>query len=87
MLTKKGVYVSESVRGIVYLCSLEEKLIVNNELLCDSAFEALNLYANIPNPESQLVQGKTHEELVENLLLLHENMEDPEWLEELRDCL
>jgi hypothetical protein len=77
-------------RGILYLChydSSKPKLTVLQEILCLSAFEALELYANIPNPESQLVTGKTFDELIKNLHRLHEDIVDIEWLRFLEEQL
>jgi hypothetical protein len=85
-----GTDIPLSTRGILYLCQYDYKnktLTVINEALFDDAFTALNYYANIPNPESQLVQGKTYDELIERLLILHENIKNPEWLKFLGDCL
>lgn len=79
--TKLGTTIPETTRGIVYLCEFKNMtLIVTNEILCDNAGVALNLYAEIPNPESQLVMGKTYEELISNLELLHKNMINEYWL-------
>ena len=60
---------------------------VTGEVLCDDAHQALDLYANIPNPESQLVTGKTFDELITNLHQLHKDIKDPIWLMELKDTL
>jgi len=88
--TMLGTDVPITTRGIVYLCNYDyenKSITVVNEILCDSGFDALNYYANIHNPESQLVQGKTFDELINNLLKLHENMKNPDWLEMLENCL
>ena len=83
-----GTDIPISTRGIVYLCAYTgEELIVGREILCDSSFNALNLYSNIPNPESQLVMGKTFDELIKNLHELHENIKDAKWLKELGNAL
>lgn len=88
--TIKGTDVPVEARGILYLCKYERSapsITVMREGIYKSASDALNAYANIPNPESQLVTGKTYNELVSNLHILHKNMEDKEWLEELGDCM
>jgi len=85
-----GTDIPLTTRGIVYLCyfdNLSLKLEVCNEILCDNAGEALDLYANIPNPESQLATGETFNELIINLHKLHENMKDESWLLNLANCL
>lgn len=83
-----GIEIPITTRGIVYLCKYTGKeLIVCREILCDSSFKALNLYTNIPNPESQMVSGKTFDDLIKNLIKLHKDIKDPKWLKDLGDCL
>lgn len=89
-ITILGTEVPENTRGIVYLCYFDRESMtikVVNEILCDTVMRAMNLYANIPNPESQIVTGNTYEELIASLNTLHKNMEDKEWLEELAECI
>ena len=79
-----------NTRGILYLCDYDPialTLTVDHELLFTSAFEALEAYANVPNPESQLVTGKDYNELILELNRLHENMKNPVWLRELGDYI
>ena len=81
-----------NTRGIVYLCHFDflgemPKLTVVREILCQDAFHALTLYAEIPNPPSQLVTGKTFDELIIKLHQLHKDMVDPVWLNELSETL
>ena len=86
--TKLGRDIPITTRGIVYLCNFTgNKIDVVGELLYDSAFQALEAYANIPNPESQLVTGKDYNELISSLHILHKNMEDSKWLTELSECI
>jgi hypothetical protein len=90
MTTILGTEIPESTRGIVYLCNFdykEMKLTVIKEILCESSFLALTLYAEIPNPESQLVTGESFDKLLSRLERLHKNMKDPKWLQELSECL
>ena len=85
-----GTDIPITTKGIVYLCELyfhPLKLTVVREILCESAFHALTLYAEIPNPPSQLVTGKTFDELITKLHQLHKDMKDPTWLNELRETL
>lgn len=42
--------------------------------------EALNAYANTPNPASQLVDAMTKKELIANCLKMNEDMKDLNWL-------
>lgn len=48
----------------------------------DDGLTALEAYANIPNPASQLVDGFTEEELVNNMNEMIENYKNEKWLEE-----
>jgi hypothetical protein len=83
-----GTEVPISTRGILYLCILKNhKLTVVRELFFTSGWEAMNAYANIPNPESQLVTGKTYDELIKALHILHENIKDTKWIKELENCI
>ena len=83
-----GTEIPITTRGIFYVCFFDRKRItVVQEALYDSAFDALNVYANTPNPESQLVTGKTYDELIINMHKLHKNMKDPAWLADLADCI
>ena len=86
--TLMGTEVPITTRGILYLCEIEgDVLNVKGELITDEAFNALEAYANIPNPESQLVIGKSFDELMIKLNRLHDCMKSPEWVEELRQTL
>lgn len=85
-----GTIIPPNTKGIVYLCEFTESELViqvTHEILCDTQFRALDYYANIPNPESQIVMGKTYEELCTNLEMLHKNMKDKEWLKNLAETL
>ena len=55
--------IPQSTRGILYLCKYnynDSTIKVEHEVLFDFAGSALEAYANIPNPESQLVTGVTY---------------------------
>jgi len=85
-----GTEIPISTRGILYLCSYnpaKKKITVINELLTDSQFEAVEYYANIQNPESQLVTGRDFNSLILNLHKLHHNMKDKQWLTQLAECM
>jgi len=82
--------IPEETRGIVYFCVLNvehETLEVLRAVLFAEAFDALQAYANTPNPESQMATGGTYEELLENLEILHQNMHDQEWIKRLIECV
>ena len=90
MKTILGTEIPDTTRGILYLCHFDflvdpPKLTVMREILCDSASDALNLYAEIPNPPSQLATGRTYEELCNELQILHRDMVNEEWLKELSE--
>lgn len=90
MKTILGTEIPENIRGVLYLCEFNyEKLSIKvwREIFCENAGFALSLYAEIPNPESQLVTAKTYDELCIRLEELHKNMKDEEWLKELSNCL
>lgn len=85
-----GNVIPEDTKGIVYLCHFDRDnmtIKVVNEILCDRIMKAMNLYANIPNPESQIVTAPSYDLLIERLNRLHDNMNKKEWLEELAECI
>lgn len=76
--------------GILYLCEYSyspPSIKVVREIQFTSSFEALEAYANIPSPESQMVSGRNQEELFNNLERLHKNLNDSEWVKNLADYL
>jgi hypothetical protein len=90
MKTILGTEIPEYIRGILYLCHydyVKNTLTVIKEILCERAFDALNLYAEIPNPESQVIFDETYEGLCNQLEVLHLHMKDKEWLKELSEQL
>jgi hypothetical protein len=90
MKTYLGKEISEDTRGVLYLCKYDYQyntMEVIYERLFKSSFEALNAYANIHNPESQLATGETIQELEVELKKLHSRLDDPEWVERLADYL
>lgn len=89
-LTYLGYPIHKKTRGIVYLCDYDHQnktIKVIGELMFNHPTSALEAYANIPNPESQMAYGWTFEEFIEDLNKLHMNMNDPIWLKELGDRL
>jgi len=84
--TLTGQEIPKSARGILYLCKFTRnplKLEVIQSSVFESAYIALQYYAEIPNPESQLITGKTYDGLISNLAKLHNNINDKKWLKEL----
>jgi len=88
--TVEGKDIPIKTRGILFLCALnvqEKKIKIIKELLYDSAFDALNAYSNIHNPESQIVQAGTFQELIERKKRLLDNMKDEKWIKSLIDAI
>lgn len=50
-------------------------------------FDALNAYSEIPNPASQLLRWSTEEERASAEAQLQKDINDPEWLEQLFECI
>lgn len=53
-----------------------------NTITFQDHMDALNAYANTPCPASQLVEGRTKEELEENIKQMRINYQDEAWLNE-----
>ena len=90
MKTFLGTEISESTLGILYLCKynyIDKTIRVAGELQFNNAFTALNAYANIPNPESQMASGNDKESFEQDLKELHANLNDSEWVKELNEYL
>jgi hypothetical protein len=49
--------------------------------------DALNIYAETPNPASQLIKGENEEELAKERAILNKNIVDPKWLSNLFECI
>jgi hypothetical protein len=87
-----GTDIPVETRSILYLCKLRRgatgnKLVVVGELFFNSKFEGLEAYANIPNPESQLITGNNFDDLIRNLHTQHSLFEKEEWLEQLIESI
>ena len=90
MKTFTGNPIPEDTLGILYLCEYDrgnQTIKVRGEVTFPSAFDALQAYCNIPNPESQMASGGTKEEFEKDLIILHGKLNDPEWVRELSDCI
>lgn len=57
-----------------------------NIITVDGA-QALDLYANIPNPASQLIDAESIEELNEKMVEMNNNFQNQDWLNELYEYL
>lgn len=85
-----GKDIPTNCRGILYLCDLDYQnhtLAVFSEMLFTSQSSALNAYANIPNPESQVVMGKTFDELIKENEKLKLNIKNKNWIKQLEECV
>jgi len=90
MKTILGTEIPENIRGILYLCDYDHyrnTITVFKEILCEKAGDALHLYAEIPNPPSQVVLDETYEGLCNQLEFLHLHMKDKKWLKQLSEEL
>lgn len=90
MLSLLGTSVPEETRGILYLCQLDfktHKLNVLHEVFFTTAFMALEAYANIPNPASQMISGKTYIDMAKEHDRLAINIRDPKWVKDLENCI
>ena len=88
--TLLGTDIPIIARGVLYICYYDPyvpSLTVIREIFCSSPYDALELYANIPNPESQVASGNTFDEFIGELHKLHKNMKCKKWLRELGDFL
>lgn len=85
-----GEEILEEIRAVLYLCEYDYKtktIKVVREMLFVSGFDALQAYANIPNPESQMASGKDQESFEKELVQLHAKLNNPEWVKELAGYL
>lgn len=83
-----GFDIPPIVRGLVYLCEYANgKLTPFHSIMCDDAFDAIQLFAEIPNPASQIATGQTQEDFEEELTKLHNHMLDPVWQKQLAEYL
>ena len=92
MKTLLGNDIPGNTRAVLYLGELTGssgsfRFRVDREVLFGSPFEALQAYANIHNPASQLASGKTHEKFLDELRWLHDKVTDQAWLQDLNDSI
>lgn len=85
-----GTDIPVTTRGILYLCLFERnplKITVKREIFFNEAIDALNAFANIPNPGSQVVMGATFDELIKELHDLHARLKTKKFLEYLNETI
>jgi len=82
-----------NTRGILMLCKFSDNPLnieVTKILYYDNRINALRAYANIPNPESQLVireRNESYDDMIKNLGKLKEQMKTEKWLNTLNSLL
>lgn len=89
-VSRLGTTIPPEARGVLYLCKYNFKtyeIKVEREIFFANAVDALQAYANIPNPESQLATGKTYRDLLEEVSKLHANLDSEKWRKELANYL
>jgi len=88
MRTLDGKDIAPSTRGVLYICDLTgDDLEVRHSIQFKSSSDALIAYAEIPNPESQLAMGNTKDEFKSELKTLHEMMQNPQYIELLKESI
>lgn len=90
MKTFLGEPIYDDTLGIFYLCKYEynpPRITVLREIQHDNPYDTLEMYSNIPNPESQMASGNTQEEFFKELQELHDKLNDANWVKQLGDYL
>lgn len=90
MKTFTGLELNKNTLGVVYLCEYDYstmRIDVIRVLEFSTPCAALEAYANIPNPESQIATGATQEQFYTELARLHRDLSDPNWVKMLADHL
>lgn len=90
METLLGNEITEYTLGLLYICKYDYNnftLEAVKSIQFESEFAALQAYANIPNPESQMAGGKDRESFIKEVTELHRLMKNPEWQKELANTL
>ena len=86
--TYLGTDIPLETRAILYLCKLtENNLKVVNEIMFDNTWDGMEAYANIPNPESQLVHGNTYNELIRSVHNLHGRIHTKRFIDMLKESI
>lgn len=83
--------VPAGTKAIFYICKFhhqpELRLELKRVAFYNSVALGLDIYANFPNPESQLITGETREELTEALEIFGKQMVHEEWLDMLNQSI
>ena len=86
--TYLGTDIPLETRAILYLCDLtENNLEVVKEIMFDNQYEGLEAYANIRNPESQLMYGNTYNELIRSVHQLHGAIPTKRFIDMLKESI
>ena len=90
MKTFLGKNISPLTKGILYICLYDhttKTINVIREIEFRVGYQALEAFANTPNPESQLAYGKTQDSFERELRQLHANLNNPQWVKDLSNYL
>ncbi len=90
MKTFLGNPINQETLAILYLCDYDyakQTITVTDETQFTRTFDCLLVYANTPNPASQMTSGKDRIAFEKNLNKLHARFNDPEWVKELSEYI
>lgn len=80
-----GTNVPQAAKGILYICDFDgDQIVATGEMFFKDKMTCLHYYAEIRNPESHMVAGDSHDELVRKHQGLVSRFNTPEHIEELR---
>ena len=83
LLTFNGELIQATTIAVLYICTYNTRdytIQVTRAMQFSNQMNALNAYANIPNPASPLATGKTREDFEADLFKVHMNLKDKEWV-------
>lgn len=83
-------YLDSGAMAILFLCEFKRSplsLRIVNAIPFNDYMDALDAFANIPNPESQLITGVDKEELTNELNLFFQRKDTPEFLNTLAETI
>ncbi len=90
MKTVLGNKILEETRGLIYLCEYDYEtsdLTVIKEIQVEDEETAMHIYANTPNPPSQVACNNDKQLFLEEVGSLHKRMRDEEWRKLLGQAL
>lgn len=96
MKTLFGTTIPTGTNGLVYLCDYDydtftikpiREVFFQFAFMALDSFMDLDFYANTPNPASQLAMASNEHTFEEEVEILHNHMQDPEWQKQLANTL